>query len=259
MFACSHVWLYVCMSCLSVWSYVCMAVCMYVCMYVCKYIRTYSRIFLCRNIFWILHSLCWTEPNHRHRRRHVTAAILQSLSVFLFCHSWLLQSAVCFQPQLGTCVCFDSARTVHGHSARARNAANTMENAPSIKTKKKQVSGYFFVISCNFLQMTCYLQHFLRVHCGYACMHCACTVKTCMFVCAFGMCVIRIFANLACKSTCMFSVCSVAACSHVRMYGCMYVRMYVCMYVCTYVGMYVCLSVCLYVCMYVCLFACMHV
>ena len=143
MFACSHVWLYVC-------TYVCM----YVCMYVCKYIRTYSRIFLCRNIFWILHSLCWTEPNHRHRRRHVTAAISQSLSVFLFCHSWLLQSAVCFQPQLGTCVCFDSARTVHAKCTATVHGLETLQipwkNAPSIKTKKKQVSGYFFVISCNF-------------------------------------------------------------------------------------------------------------
>ena len=142
--------------------FACMAVCMYVrmyvCMYVCKYIRTYSRIFLCRNIFWILHSLCWTEPIHRHRRRHVTAAISQSLSVFLFCHSWLLQSAVCFQPQLGTCVCFDSARTVHvqcTHSARPQCTGSKRckyhgKMPLGIKTKKKQVSGYFFVISCNF-------------------------------------------------------------------------------------------------------------
>ena len=38
--------------------------------------------------------------------------------------------AVCFQLQLGTRVCFYSARTVHGHSARARNVANTTENGP---------------------------------------------------------------------------------------------------------------------------------
>ena len=146
-----HVRMFACMA-------VCMYVRMYVCMYVCKYIRTYSRIFLCRNIFWILHSLCWTEPIHRHRRRHVTAAISQSLSVFLFCHSWLLQSAVCFQPQLGTCVCFDSARTVHvqcTHSARPQCTGSKRckyhgKMPLGIKTKKKQVSGYFFVISCNF-------------------------------------------------------------------------------------------------------------
>ena len=145
-------------ACSHVRMYGCMYVRMYVCMYVCKYIRTYSRIFLRRNIFWILHSLCWTEPIHRHRRRHVTAAISQSLSVFLFCHSWLLQSAVCFQPQLGTCVCFDSARTVHvqcTHSARPQCTGSKRckyggKMPIGIKTKKKQVSGYFFVISCNF-------------------------------------------------------------------------------------------------------------
>ena len=115
--------------------YVCMYVRMYVCMYVCKYIRTYSRIFLCRNIFWILHSLCWTEPIHRHRRRHVTAAISQSLSVFLFCHS-LQKLYVSSLSWAHVCVltvhaqCTYSAHTVHGHSARARNAANTMEKCP---------------------------------------------------------------------------------------------------------------------------------
>ena len=51
-----------------------------------------------------------------------------------------------FQPQLGTRVC---VLTVHGHSARARNAANTTENGPDCRhqTKKKQVSGYFYLVS----------------------------------------------------------------------------------------------------------------
>ena len=169
-------------ACSHVRMYGCMYVRMYVCMYVCKYIRTYSRIFLCRNIFWILHSLCWTEPIHRHRRRHVTAAISQSFSVFLFCHSWLLQSAVCFQPQLGTCVCFDSARTVHVQCTATVHGLETLQipwkNAPRHQNKEKTGFRIFFCDFMQFLQMTCYLQHFLRVHCGVHCgVHCACTVR----------------------------------------------------------------------------------
>ena len=68
MFAGMHVCMYVCM-------YVCMCVCVYVCKYVSKYVRTYARIHLCRNICWILYSLSGTEPIHRRRGRHVSAAV----------------------------------------------------------------------------------------------------------------------------------------------------------------------------------------
>ena len=125
--ACSHVWLYVRM-------YVRMLV------YVCNYLRTYCRIFLCRNLFWILHSLCGTQPIHRHRRRHVSFAI----SICFLLLPFLASAKSCMFPASAghVCVCVwvcvltvhaqctYSARTVHGRSARARNAANTTENCP---------------------------------------------------------------------------------------------------------------------------------
>ena len=107
-------------------------------------------------------------------------AISQSLSIFS-CHSWLLQSPVCFQPQLGTRVCFDSARTVHvqcTHSARPqctgwKHCKYHRKWPLGFKTKKKQVSDILFNFM-SFQQITCYLHHLLRVHCG---VHCACTVR----------------------------------------------------------------------------------
>ena len=114
---------------------------------------------------------------HRHRRKHVSAAISLSLSIFFFCHSWLLQSPVCFQPQLGTCVCVCvCVLTVHGHSARAGNGANTTENGPSPRLQNKEKTCFRILSDfMPFQQMTCHLHHLLRVCCG---VQCACTVKT---------------------------------------------------------------------------------
>ena len=125
---------------LHVRTFGCMYVCMYVCQYVCNYLRTYCRIFLCRNLFWILHSLCGTQPIHRHRRRHVSFAI----SICFLLLPFLASAKSCMFPASAghVCVCVwvcvltvhaqctYSARTVHGRSARARNAANTTENCP---------------------------------------------------------------------------------------------------------------------------------
>ena len=85
------------------------------------------------------------------------------------------------------CVCFDSARTgaysartVHGHSARAETLQIPQKIAPGFKTKKnmkKHVSGYFIWFHA-ISQITCYLHHLLRVRCGVHCgVHCACTVR----------------------------------------------------------------------------------
>ena len=138
--------------------FACMAVCTYVCTYVNMYVTTYVLIV---GYFYVdIFSGFFTASVGQSQFIDIDGdmCLSQSLSVFFFCHSWLLQSPVCFQPQLGTCVCVClwvcvltvhaqctySARTVHGRSARARNAANTTENCPQgIKTKKKQVSGYF--------------------------------------------------------------------------------------------------------------------
>ena len=102
MHACMHGWMDVCM-------YVCMHACMYVCMYVCVCVCVYVDMYLDGLIFlylytlilftyffsdiiyffWILHSLGWRAPTHRHRQRHVSAAVWQSLSILFFCQSWL--------------------------------------------------------------------------------------------------------------------------------------------------------------------------
>ena len=169
----------------------------------------------------------------------------QSLSVFFFCHSWLLQSPVCFQPQLGTCVCvWVCVLTVHvqcTHSARPQCTGSKRckyhgKLPLGIKTKKKQVSGYFYLISCNFnddVLFTPFSARALRRALWRAlCVHCACTVKTHAF-------------RLPHMHACMFA--------------CLDACLYVCMSVCMYVGMYVCMYVCLSVCMYVCMYVCMHV
>ena len=161
----------------------------------------------------------------------------QSPSVFFFCHSWLLQSPVCFQPQLGTCVCVcgwvfwqctHSARPQCTGSKRCKYHGKL---PLGIKTKKKQVSGYFYLISCNFnddVLFTPFSARALRRALWRAlCVHCACTVKTRIRLAAY-------------------------ACMHVCMSGCMHVCMSVCMYVFS-------LYVCMYVCMCVCMFACMNI
>ena len=152
----------------------------------------------------------------------------QSPSVFFFCHSWLLQSPVCFQPQLGTCVyvcvgvCFDSARTMHvqcTHSARPQCTGSKRckyhgKLPLGIKTKKKQVSGYFYLISCNFNDDVLFTPFSARALRRALCVHCQNTR-------------IRLAAY---------------ACMHVCMSGCMHVCMSVCMYVCMYVfSWYVCI------------------
>ena len=174
---------------------------------------------------------------------HGDMCLSQSPSVFFFCHSWLLQSPVCFQPQLGTCVCvcvgvcFDSARTVHvqcTHSARPQCTGSKRckyhgKLPLGIKTKKKQVSGYFYLISCNFnddVLFTPFSARALRRALWRAlCVHCACTVKTH----AFGL---------------------------PHMHACMFACLDACMSVCLSACMYL---VCMYVCMCVCMFACMNI
>ena len=138
--ACSHVWLYVRM-------YVRMLV------YVCNYLRTYCRIFLCRNLFWILHSLCGTQPIHRHRRRHVSFA-----SVFFFCHSWLLH--VLYVSSLSwarVCVCgvclTVHARTVHAQCTAAVHGLETLQIPRKIapRHQNKEKTGFRIFLS-DFMQ-----------------------------------------------------------------------------------------------------------
>ena len=75
--------------------------------------------------------------------------------------------------------CTYSARTVHAHSAQARNAANTTENGPYTSKQRKNWFQVFFIDCMPFQRITCYLHHLVRVHCGVHCgVHCACTVKT---------------------------------------------------------------------------------
>ena len=117
-------------------------ICTYVCTYVSMYVTTYVLIV---GYFYVeIFSGFFTASVGHSQFIDIGGdmCLSQSPSVFFFCHSWLLQSPVCFQPQLGTCVCVwvcvltvhaqctYSARTVHGRSARARNAANTTENCP---------------------------------------------------------------------------------------------------------------------------------
>ena len=223
--ACSHVWLYVRM-------YVRMLV------YVCNYLRTYCRIFLCRNLFWILHSLCGTQPIHRHRRRHVSFAI----SICFLLLPFLASAKSCMFPasagHVCVCVgvCFDSARTVHvqcTHSARPQCTGSKRckyhgKLPLGIKTKKKQVSGYFYLISCNFnddVLFTPFSARALRRALWRAlCVHCACTVRA-----------LSKHTHSACR---------------ICMHACLHVWMHACLYVCLSVCMYVCMCVCMYVCMY---------
>ena len=46
--------------------------------------------------------------------------------------------------------CTYSARTVHAHSAQARNAANTTENGPYTSKQRKNWFQFFLMIACNF-------------------------------------------------------------------------------------------------------------
>ena len=122
--------------------YVCMYVCMYVSMYVrmyvlsllkYRYVLEYSYIAIFSGFFT---ASCGTEPIHRHKRRHVSFAI----SFYFLLLPFLASAKSCIYVSSLTsahvCVltvhaqCTYSARTVHGHSARARNAANTTENGP---------------------------------------------------------------------------------------------------------------------------------
>ena len=186
----------------------------------------------------------------------------QSLSVFFFCHSWLLQSPVCFQPQLGTCVCVcvcgcvfwqctHSARTVHAQCTAPVHGLETLQIPRKIapRYQNKEKTG-FRIFLTDFMQ-------FQRWRAIYT-IFCACTAACTVACTVRALCVhcqntrIRL-AAYACMHVCM------SGCMHVCMSVCMYVFilfacMYVCMYVCMY--MYVCLSVCLYVCMYVCMYVC---
>ena len=131
--------------------------------------------------------------------------------------------------------CTHSARTVHAQCTATVHGLETLQipwkNAPRHQNKEKTGFRIFFCDFMQFLQMTCYLQHFRRVRCGVHCgVHCACTVRA-----------LSKHTHSACVYVCM----------HTCMYVCMYLRRYVCMYVC--------LSVCMYVCMFVCMYACMNI
>ena len=132
--------------------YVCMSVCMYVCMYVCTYLLKYRYVFEYSNIFWILHSLCGTEPIHRHKRRHVSFAISFYFLLLPFLAS--AKSCICFQPHLGTRVCFDSARTVHAQCTATVHGLETLQIpqkvAPRLQNKEKTCFRIFYLISCHF-------------------------------------------------------------------------------------------------------------
>ena len=137
---------------------------MYVCMYVCMYVRTYVRTYVCTYLLKYRYVLEYSYiaifsgfftasvGQNQFIDTNGDMCLSQSLSIFFFCHSRLLQSPVyMFQPHLGTRVCFDSARTVHvqcTHSARpqctgSKRCKYHRKWPLGFKTRKKHVSGYF--------------------------------------------------------------------------------------------------------------------
>ena len=147
--ACSHVWLYVRM-------YVRMLV------YVCNYLRTYCRIFLCRNLFWILHSLCGTQPIHRHRRRHVSFAI----SICFLLLPFLASAKSCMFPasagHVCVCVCVwvcvltvhaQCTYTVHAQCTAAVHGLETLQIPRKIapRHQNKEKTGFRIFLS-DFMQ-----------------------------------------------------------------------------------------------------------
>ena len=72
-----------------------------------------------------------------------------------------------------------SARTVHAQCAATVHGLETLQIPQKMAPKlhSKQRKNRFQDILFNFMsfqQITCYLHHLLRVHCG---VHCACTVR----------------------------------------------------------------------------------
>ena len=83
----------------------------------------------------------------------------QSLSIFFFCHSWLLQSPVYMFPASPrhTCVfwqCTHSARTVHAQCTATVHGLETLQIpqkiAPRLQNKEKTCFRIFYLISCHF-------------------------------------------------------------------------------------------------------------
>ena len=82
----------------------------------------------------------------------------RSLSILFFCHSWLLQSPVYVSSLTWAHVCVltvharctYSARTVHGHSARAETLQIPQKMAPRLQNKEKTCFRIFYLISCHF-------------------------------------------------------------------------------------------------------------
>ena len=127
--ACSHVRLYGCM-------YVCTYVCMYVCMYVSTYVLTlgyfYVEIFSGFFTAFAGQSQFIDIDGDMWQLQFRNLFLFSSSAIHGFCKvlyvSSLSWAHVCVLTVHAQCTY--SAHTVHGHSARARNAANTMEKCP---------------------------------------------------------------------------------------------------------------------------------
>ena len=131
-------------ACMSVRTYLCMYACIYVCMLVCMYVRTYvlKYRYVLESLYIEIFSGFFTVSVGQNQFIDTIGDMcqLQFRNLFLFPSSAILGFCkVLYAPSLSwahVCVltmhaqCTYSARTVHGHSARARNAANTTENGP---------------------------------------------------------------------------------------------------------------------------------
>ena len=227
--ACSHVWLYVRMYVRM--TYVSMYVTTYVLIVGYFYVEIFSGFFTAS----VGHSQFIDIDGDM--------CLSQSPSVFFFCHSWLLQSPVCFQPQLGTCVCVGvfwqcthSARTVHAQCTAAVHGLETLQIPRKIapRHQNKEKTGFRTFLS-DFMQF----QRWRAIYTIFSACTAACTVA----------CTVRALC-VHCQNTRIRL--AAYACMHVCMSGCMHVCMSVCMYVFS-------LYVCMYVCMCVCMFACMNI
>ena len=141
--------MYVCLSvCLSVCMYVCMYVCMLVCMYVCTYLLKYRYVLEYSYIAIFSGFFTASVGQNQFIDTNGDMCLSQSLSIFFFCHSWLLQSPVYVSSLTWAHVCVLTVHVQCTHSARpqctgSKRCKYHRKWPLGFKTKKKHVSGYF--------------------------------------------------------------------------------------------------------------------
>ena len=156
--SCSVTWnaCYVCMSvclsvCLSVCMYVCMLVCMLVCMYVCTYLLKYRYVLEYSYIAIFSGFFTASVGQNQFIDTNGDMCLSQSLSIFFFCHSWLLQSPVYVSSLTWAHVC---VLTVHVQCTATVHGLETLQipqkMAPRLQNKEKTCFRIFYLISCHF-------------------------------------------------------------------------------------------------------------